>query len=334
VNRDVLCRLAFLACAALAIAGCATQATTVRTEPRPFDEIAADKPQIWLPGARLAEVKSIALGAAHSKGWTLVSEEAERIELERPMDPASPQAIALGVDGVTEPVVKVTGFFAEGGGGVRVALDASVRTEGADAAGQGVDWTQAYRADLMRSLESLRSNWSANQERVAAALAARRSESQSPPLESDAQVDLSQPPNDPLKAAWAAETTLVDESAETPAPTTGPPGDAAEPTGQGEAAPRPGESPAISGDTPAPGAGARDGTGSPEPGMLALQQRRQPAMWTYYAERYALSRGCTLTEQGSRVVEQHPDYEIHEIECWNRPSLRLRCHNGVCRSAD
>jgi len=321
--------LALAASSALVVAGCATQARTDDLAAPPVAEVIADKPQIWLPGASQAEVKSIAMGAAHSKGWTLVDEEDAQILFERPMDPTAPQAIALGPDGGTDPVVEVRSYFVSQDNGVRVALDAAVRTKGADGTPQKVDWTEAYRSDLMQSLESLRTTWSADRERVSAALAVRRSAAQSPALASDSQADLSEPPKDPLRAAWAAETSLV----EMPAEPTGMPSDAPKEGQAPASAPTQSPSPTLPGavDPITPPQGSSDDPGS---GALSLTQRRQPAMWTYYAERDALRAGCALTEAGSRMVAQGPTYEIHEVDCANGSSLRLRCQHGFCRPAD
>lgn len=339
MNRHLLSKLALAACSAFVVAGCATQATTGETASPPVGELITDKPQIWLPGASRAEVKSIAMGAAHSKGWTLVNDAGERIIFERPMDPTAPQAVALGSGGDTEPVVEVTSYFVAHDDGVRVALDAAVRTKDADGAVQRVDWTEAYRGDLVQSLESLRATWSADRERVSAALAARRSAAQSPALERDEPPDLSQPPDDPLRAAWAAETTLVDQQPEsTAAPTdtadeadssaTDLPAASSSNTAASTRAASPAPTPQASSEDPERGAASAEGS------ALALRQGRQPAMWTYYAEYYALRTGCTLTDSGSRLVAQQPTYEIHEVACANRSSLRLRCQHGFCRPVD
>ncbi len=332
--------------AGLGMSGCATQPTVGLGSPDDVMGEIVGKPQIKLPGASLAEVRSIAMGAAHSKGWTLVAEEDDRIVLQRPMDPSSPQAVALGAAGSTAPIVQVTSYFLSQPDGVLVALSAEVRTEGAEQTQQSVDYTASYQNDLQRSLESLRATWGANRERVAAALASQRSGSQSPEVSyryGDPKADLTRPPSDPLKAVWAAETSLSGETK----PSEQPPSD----TDRRNPRPEDDDEEAIAKTRaplgppplvapPLPGSSGRldsglDSRAAPAGGgLLTLSQTTRSGMWAYYAEQYAMTRGCTLTDEGAVLIEHQPDHEIHEVACWNLPTFRLRCHNGVCRRVE
>ncbi|MBK1701351.1 hypothetical protein [Thiococcus pfennigii] len=334
--------------------GCATQPmTSAAAEPVDVRTMIVGKPQIQLPGARLAEVRSIALGAAHSKGWTPVEETGDQLVLQRPMDPTSPQAVALGAAGERSPIVQVNTYLVEEPGGVRVALAAEVLTTAPDQTTKTVDYTEAYRADLERSLESLNETWVANRERVAAALTGTRSAAQSPEIPypyGDPNADLDGVPSDPLKAAWASATTLVGEGSDGSA-TSGQATGASAPPAAGVSSPSAGPSSSQSSSSqPAQRSGGAPvvdmnaatawGTGTTttstasEASSVAFNERPRTGMWAYYAEQFAITRGCALTDQGAVLVEQRPDAEILDVACANLPTFRLRCHNGVCRGLD
>ncbi|MEY6432475.1 hypothetical protein ABC977_08670 [Thioalkalicoccus limnaeus] len=332
MNRRLLFSLSVAALCSVAVVGCATQPRTTQTAPPDTATLIVGKPQIRLPGARLEEVRSIALGSAYSKGWTLISDSDDRIVLQRPMDPASPQAVALAAAGESKPIVEVTTYLLERPDGVLVALGAELLTTTSDQAALRVDYTALYQSDLKRSLDSLRATWADNRDRVAAAMASRRSPTQSPEV-ADQYADQRREasgalPRDPFQAVWAAETSFVREGSDetAAAPTTRPP--AADPTPPPPTS-RTGGVPVI---TPAPVVAQPTGPAAGS-GMLTLNQSGTSAgLWAYYAEQYALTRGCTLTDEGARLIDRQPDYEIHQVSCQNRPTFILRCHNGICRS--
>ncbi|AGA90265.1 hypothetical protein Thimo_1475 [Thioflavicoccus mobilis 8321] len=319
----------------LTVGGCATQPTTVAEQPPDVRQLIVGKPQIRLPAARLAEVKSIALGAADSKGWTLVEDRADKVVLKRPMDPASPQAIALGANGGEEPIVEVTAYFVEEPGGVIVALTADALAKGPNQTMRRVDYTESYRADLKRSLQSLGETWAANRERVSAALAWHRSAAQSPEVPypyGDPKAGLQGVPKDPLKAAWAEGTTLVDDL---PAASAASDQAGDQPAPQSAAAGSE-SAPVVTPSGPSTDS-ARSAAATPtvsNSNLVALDQRPRTGMWAYYAEQFAITRGCALTDQGALLIEQRPDAEILDVPCRNLPAFRLRCHNGVCRSLE
>jgi hypothetical protein len=68
--------------------------------------------------------------------------------------------------------------------------------------------------------------------------------------------------------------------------------------------------------------------------MLTLTEATGTGTWAYYAEQYARLRGCTLTEQGSVLVETRSDSEIHRVPCVGADSVLLKCQNGVCRGLE
>lgn len=366
MNGRVFLLLLISAAAGLSLVGCATQPTTIAAaEPPDVRQLIVGKPQIRLAGATPAEVKAIALGSAHSKGWALLEETPDKLILQRPMDPTSPQAVALGASGERNPIVEVTSYFLPEPGGVLVALAANLRTTALDQTTKTVDYTDTYRSDLMRSLQSLNETWAANRERVAAALTGTRSAAQSPEVPypyGDPNADLEGVPSDPLKAAWASATTLVGEGASgaaasaqatatsaAPAPEISSPAaapsssqlsssqPAAPPAWQPAwqpPAPRPGGAPVVDMTSSATAWGTSTTTTSAASATspVAFNERPRTGMWAYYAEQFAITRGCALAEQGAVLVEQRPDAEVLDVPCQNLPTFRLRCHNGVCSS--
>jgi hypothetical protein len=135
-------------------------------------------PSTVIAGARVDEVRSVALGLARSKGWTVVSASDQKVVLRRSVSPDAPQAVELGLaDNGAPPSVEVTSVFRQAPGGVNVTVNAQllarVQGQGKDArepAEQRIDYTESYRDNLLRSLESLRSTWAAHHQRVARAL--------------------------------------------------------------------------------------------------------------------------------------------------------------------
>ncbi|NCC27681.1 MAG: hypothetical protein EOM22_05880 [Gammaproteobacteria bacterium] len=52
--------------------------------------------------------------------------------------------------------------------------------------------------------------------------------------------------------------------------------------------------------------------------------------WAYYAERYAESRGCELTDAETRLEASGPDWEQHRVQCRDGRSLQVHCRLGDC----
>lgn len=148
-----------------ALGGCATTSTA----PPEANWDIGSRPQILMPGAVRSEVKGLAMGAARSKGWTIVKSTDDRLVVQRPVEPGSPAASATGPS-VTPPVIEVTSAFIQRSDGVLVGLGAELVSQPTAAKPpKRVDYTETYRDALNRSLESLRSNWAANRQRVASA---------------------------------------------------------------------------------------------------------------------------------------------------------------------
>jgi len=176
----------------------------------------SQRPQLLIPGASRDEVKGLAMGSARAKGWTIVRSTNDLLVVQRPVDPASPTATALGAAGsAPPPVIEVTSAFTEQSDGVKVALRATLVSQPpGERAPQRLDYTDNYRDALKQSLESLRSNWDANGQRVTNAIppqtaGATRSGADPAPA----------PANNPLVKAWGE--TVAAETAATPGATGG-----------------------------------------------------------------------------------------------------------------
>lgn len=145
------------------LGGCAS--TPVGPSEAAFD--IGNKPQMLIQGAVRSDVKGLAMGAARSKGWTIVKSTEDRLVVQRPVDASA--ASAPGVHASTiPPVVEVTSAFVQRPDGVLVGLGAELISQpSGEKAPKRQDYTETYRDALTRSLESLRSNWAANHQRVA-----------------------------------------------------------------------------------------------------------------------------------------------------------------------
>jgi hypothetical protein len=309
------------------------------------------RPQILIPGASRDEVKGLAMGAARAKGWTIVKSTNDLLVVQRPLDPASPTAAALGAAGsATPPVIEVTSAFTAQSGGVKVALRATLVSQApGERAPQRVDYTDNYRDALTQSLESLRANWGANGQRVTNAIPPHTAGAASPGAD-----PATVPAVTPLVKVWGE--TLTAETAATPGATGGTVATPAAPT-----TPTPTPTPVAS---PAPGstettrspAPVIDGSSTltatrpltlsvpapaptpaplaPQDNMLTLSQAGGTGTWAYYAEQYARLRGCTVTDSGSQLIETRADGEIHKVSCVDAESYLLKCENGVCRALE
>jgi hypothetical protein len=145
--------------------GCASSPTTTVTDIRPGLWDAGDRPRMLFPGAKSAEVKSLAMGAARSRGWTIVESRNDRIVAQRALDPGSALASQMGR---SDGLVEVTAYFVEQRGNLQVAMDAAVvtPTAGSDRPARS-DATEMLRPVLTDSLESLHASWSKHRGRVA-----------------------------------------------------------------------------------------------------------------------------------------------------------------------
>jgi hypothetical protein len=66
--------------------------------------------------------------------------------------------------------------------------------------------------------------------------------------------------------------------------------------------------------------------------MLVLDTSARTGVWAYYAERSAEQQGCELMDQGARLLQKAPSFELHEVPCRNGANLLLKCQGGICQS--
>jgi hypothetical protein len=55
--------------------------------------------------------------------------------------------------------------------------------------------------------------------------------------------------------------------------------------------------------------------------------------WAYYAESYAESRGCLLSDSGARLESAGADWERHGVHCEDGRVLQVYCRFGDCTAA-
>jgi starvation-inducible outer membrane lipoprotein len=295
----------FISLAALAVSGCATAPSATG----PAVQYDPNKPQTRLVGANVEHAKSVAMGAAVTKGWKITQSSDYQLVLQRPLKPgAAPTIAGAQAPGSAPPVVQVETDFFQRPGGVDVVLGADLITNEGTKDESRQDFTETYRDDLMRSLASLQQAWAATSARVASA---------TPPVQSPA--DLGAPPT-----AEESQEIAQTEGAGRWGPTewSNAPTPAAEPPTSPENTAEP-----VYSDAPAP-APVDDRSGADN--MLVLNDPAGPGVWAYYAEHFAKARGCVLAGEGATLVEKQPEYEVHRVSCKSGQEFLLRCNAGTC----
>lgn len=176
VNVRLIATICCLAMIGSGLAGCAgspTRDTGLAPTDVPESQDLERLPQLLLPGAIRSEVKSFAMGAARSKGWSIGQSSDNRLVVHRPIDANSLANFTPNVpSSAVGPgsLLEVTSFFIEQSGGVKVATKADLVTP---IPGERVparfDYTETFRDSLTQSLASLKQSWSDNRGRIARA---------------------------------------------------------------------------------------------------------------------------------------------------------------------
>ena len=328
-------------------------------------------PQTLLPGAIRSEVKSFAMGAARSKGWTITQSSDDRLVIQQDAN-----KLANLVPGALGPTVgsgsqlEVTSYFIEQSGGIKVATKADLVNPTAGAKGPTrTDYTENFRDSLTQSLTSLRNSWSENRGRIARA---------TPPADGWADAWGNKPTGSTASASPASNPATRDngqtEAIRTvqplPPKQPAPPINAAPPVPQPVTKPNPQPSQWIAErpvplrpapeprQLPAGAAPVVDATTSPsgsslatdasvpkapiapanaiprQKNMMALPSRSPVAgsvSWAAYAEQYARQRGCQVGGLGTELIESRTDGEIHKVPCVGSDSFLVKCQNGTCQ---
>ncbi len=140
--------------------GCATTDPSAPSDGR-------NRPQTFLAGAEIAQAKSVAMGSAVSKGWTIVQSSDNRLLVGRPVDTTSAESL-VGAP-VTSAALEVDTDFLKRQGGVAVLVGAALVANKGTKSEVKVDFTDRYTNELSQSLESLRRSWLENRSRIASA---------------------------------------------------------------------------------------------------------------------------------------------------------------------
>jgi hypothetical protein len=320
------------ACTALIVFGCSSTGPGFPSAGVRYDP---NKPQAFLAGATVEQAKGVAMGAAVSKGWSVVQSSGETLVLQRDLNAAVAESISPGASvAPVPPVIEVQSTFFQRDMGVDVVLDAQVVTGRGTDQERKVDYTENYRNELTQSLNSLRQAWNSTGSRVASATPPLPTSgtAQSAPGQTGSAPDVDDARDVPPAAVAVAQAPVEDTAtAWGPAPARAA---APEPTADPGA---PVEDRSLAAD-PAPVAAvaqppARVEAASPErsANMLVLNPRTDTGIWAYYAEHYARVRGCALTDGGSVLIEKQAYSETHRVDCEGGRSFLVRCNAGVCR---
>jgi len=326
-----LCAIAFLVLGG----GCAT------TEQLPATDH-GNRPETFLSGADIAQAKSVAMGSAVSKGWTIVDSAGNRVLVGRSVDQA--EAASLVGAPVTSASLEVATDFLQRQGGVAVLVGATLIANKGSKSEVKMDFTDRYARELGESLDSLRRSWEENRARITSATPPPPARSAGPVDDAFAGTPDRPSANEPRQeqgpiAASAAEPQL-------PPPATAPEAQSPppdEPQERQQAPQTPPESAIAAASRPPPASpapveerptlvatlGAADSP--PVNDMLVLERSGQPGVWAFYAEHYAKIRGCSIGAGGAVLEEKQPEYEIHRVPCENGQEFVVRCHAGTCR---
>ena len=93
------------------------------------------------------------------------------------------------------------------------------------------------------------------------------------------------------------------------------------------------------GQTPIPTSSASRTLDPMPPPAPRPQPRFEPApdykvgVWAYYAEQFAMARGCVLDNVGAVLVSGDTGSELHRVQCQDGNSLLVRCDREHCFSA-
>ncbi|MFD2110261.1 hypothetical protein [Thiorhodococcus fuscus] len=318
--------------------GCAGTPTAADQPADPTLEV-GNLPQKLMSGAQRADLKSLAMGAARSKGWTIIESDPDRLILRRP---AENQSLPSSTPVPPGSNLEITSYFIEQPGGVNVATKAELVSPVAGAAQPlRTDYTDYFRDTLNQSLDTLAANWMENQNRLARAAPPasgwKGAWEESHPKE-NAEGGAQNAPPSPAPAATTASTqdsNSAPAAATTAATVALPP--------RTPPAPEPRRTP--SGAAPVVDATAAMASGrTSTPPNYSYQPRQNDMMtlppssrapsrltMTANAEQFARQHGCQV-DGGSQLIESRQDGEVHKVSCVGSDSVLVKCQNGVCKS--
>jgi len=166
VNGRCFYPLSVLVAVVMLISGCGT------TKLPDLADLKGNKPWIFLAGAEVRQAKSLAMGAAVTKGWKIVDAAGDKLLVRRPLSTTTAEAIAG--EPVATAAIEVKTDFDQRRAGVDVivaaAMVADKLTDKGEKSALRVDVTESYKEALNRSLNALRQSWGRNRWRIAAAM--------------------------------------------------------------------------------------------------------------------------------------------------------------------
>lgn len=330
--------LAVLLSVLLGIAGCASTPSGAV----PIGNI-SNLPQTMLSGAKLDHARSVAMGTARTKGWTIKSAAPNRLLLERELPATSPQASALGSI-AAPPKIEVETDLVERSDGTVVALKAFVVSNPGTPEERRIDYTADYENQLLISLSSLQSAWIDSRRKIASTVPipteqdmAEQTESQDAPAADGSSAEpiataapetspTSAPDLEPAPAPQpaVAETAqaapaVVPQTAAAQAANSSIDNASALPAASADGLPR-GVTPAVPAVSDA----------APRNDMLVLNDSGRKGLWAYYAEDFARLRGCAIGDRGATLLQETPAFELHEVTCVDADNMLVKCQGGVC----
>jgi len=335
VNRRCVFLLLMLVGVGLVPGGCGTTGPAIPS----YDP---NRPQIFLAGAEVDQAKSLAMGSAVSKGWKIVESSDSKLVVGRPLD-VTAAASAVG-EPVSTATVEVTTDFFKRQGGVSAVVGAVLDTDRGTKAARRIDFTESYKDELNRSLESLLQSWDENRWRVAAATPPSPTKIAPPEDEGTAtsQVRFKQALEEEFSRSAEGTPAVVENApvadsatesvpaASTASAWSAPAPAVAAPVAAASASPNvaPVEERYVAATPPPLSTDTRPASTSEN--MLVLNRAGERGVWGYYAEYYAKTQGCDVAESGAVLQQKQPEFEIHRVYCENGQSLLVKCNAGTC----
>jgi len=167
VNRRCCYPLSALIAVVMLVSGCGTT-----DEPSDPGGRKGDQPWILLTGAEIEQAKSLAMGAAVTKGWKITDASGNKLLIRRPL--STTQAKAIAGEPVSKAAVEVRTDFDKRRTGVAVMVAAAMVADKTTDKGKKsplrIDVTDSYGKELSHSLSALRRSWWKNRQRIAAAM--------------------------------------------------------------------------------------------------------------------------------------------------------------------
>lgn len=337
LNHSRVAALIVLIIASAPFSGCTSLSTrpdqpaAIHPAPLTVQDV-AHLPLVRIPGAKPADVRSLAMGAARSKGWRLLDSGGDRLVLERALDPGSPLAQSLDPVVQTAPAgsrLEVTTHFLNQGSELIVASAAELvmpplpvaegtqRSTTTPSAPRRLDQTAALRPSLTQSLAALQTTWSEHAERLANA---------APPIAEPVAPSAAPAPE---VATSTPERALVDQST---ADTDTHPASTSAPAPTRSVSPRP--APELRPAAPVIDATAQlSAPAANELMRLPVNPTPAPAIdLNTRIKHVAQTLNCAVSTGGIELIDSRRDGDVFRVRCDGGESLLLHCQDGSCRS--